>query len=297
MKGLPMSKRAALAALVLFTFAAQPSFGWWETGHRVVARIAALHLTPQARARVASILGVPDSLDAVADALAKVSTWADEVRSSTNTGEWHYIDLTLQDHKADFAKRCEHDNCAPARIRLFAAQLAGGPKVEKWSDLDALRFVVHFVGDIHQPLHAASDADLGGNCELLDPPVDTARNLHALWDGGIVKEISDDDRKLAADLESSIAAGHHARRWSHGDAVSWAWESHRLAVRYIYSQLGVPVEPVLFPKSCKDAPAAIRDFKPVVDAAYTVRMKPVVTDQLSKGGLRLAALLNRTLGQ
>src|ERR1700689_3804588 len=145
-----MSKRAALATAVLLTLAALPSFGWWETGHRVVARIAAFHLTLQARARVASILGVPDSLDSVADALAKVSTWADEVRPTTNTGEWHYIDLTLQDGKADFAKRCENDNCAPARIRLFAAQLAGGPKIDKWSDLGALRFVVVFVGDILQ---------------------------------------------------------------------------------------------------------------------------------------------------
>lgn len=292
-----MSKRTALATLVLLTFAARPSFGWWETGHRVVARIAALHLTPQARARVASILGVPDSLEAVADALANASTWADEVRAATKTGEWHYVDLTIQDQKADFAKRCENDNCAPARIRLFAAQLAGGPKVEQWSDLDALRFVVHFVGDIHQPLHAASDADLGGNCVLLDPPVDTARNLHALWDGGILKEISDDDRKLAADLDSSITAGHRAKAWSKGDAVSWAWESHRLAKRYIYSQLHIPVEPALFPKGCQDAPAAIREFKPIVDAAYIARMRPIVTSQLSKGGLRLAALLNRTLGE
>lgn len=292
-----MPKRSALAIVVLLTFAARASFGWWETGHRVVARIAAAHLTLQARARVASILGVPDSLDSVADALAKVSTWADEVRSSTNTGEWHYIDLTLQDGPADFAKRCENDNCAPARIRLFATQLAGGPKVDKWSDLDALRFVVHFVGDIHQPLHAVSDADLGGNCELLDPPVDTARNLHALWDGGILKEISDDDRKLAAELDSAIAAGHRLKSWSKGDSVSWAWESHRLAKRYIYSPLRVPVEPALFPKSCQDAPAAIRNFKPVVDAAYVVLMEPIVTSQLSKAGLRLAALLNHALGQ
>jgi hypothetical protein len=156
---------------------------------------------------------------------------------------------------------------------------------------------VHFVGDIHQPLHAASDADLGGNCERLDPPVDTARSLHALWDGGILKEISDDDRKLAASLDSSIAAAHRAKPWSKGDADSWAWESHQLAKRYVYSQLHIPVEPPLFPKACQDAPAAIRDFKSVVDAAYVTRMKPIVTDQLSKAGLRLAALLNRTLAQ
>jgi len=292
-----MSRRSLLTAVAVLLVVLRPAFGWWETGHRVVARIAALHLTVQARARVAAILGVSDSVDSVADALAKVSTWADEVRNSTKTGEWHYIDLTLQDQKSDFSKRCENDNCAPARIRLFALQLAGGAKDPKWSDLDALRFVVHFVGDIHQPLHTIADADLGGNCELLNPPVDTARNLHALWDGGILKEISDDDRKLASDLESAIVANHRAARWSKGGVDEWTWESHRLAMRLVYKRLHVPVEPALFPQGCQNAPEAIRDFKPAVDESYVAAMKPVVMERLSKGGLRLAALLNHTFAQ
>lgn len=290
-----MPKRSLLPAALALAIAAQPGFGWWETGHRVVARIAVLHLTPQARARAAAILGVPDSAESVADALAQISTWADEVRTTTKTGEWHYIDLTVQDRKSAFASRCENDNCAPARIRLFARQLAGGPKDPQWSDLDALRFVVHFVGDIHQPLHAASDADAGGNCELLSPAVDTARNLHALWDGGILRELGNDDRKLASDLDAAIAARHRAKSWSKGDETAWAWESHRLAVRHVYTRLHIPVEPAVFPKGCQNAPEAIRNFKPAVDAAYVTAMQPVVNDQLSKGGLRLAALLNRVL--
>src|SRR5438067_507640 len=97
-------------------------FSWWETGHQVVTRIAAGHLTPTARTRVARILDVPDTTQAVADALARASIWADAVKKETGTGEWHYINLTLQDRKSDIPARCKDDNCAPARVRLFAAQ-------------------------------------------------------------------------------------------------------------------------------------------------------------------------------
>jgi hypothetical protein len=276
---------------------ASPTFSWWETGHQTVARVAAAHLSPKARSRVAVILGVPDSPAAVADAMAKASTWADEVKASTKTGEWHYIDLTLQDKKDDFGKRCADNDCVTARIRLFSQQLAKKGTDSKWTDLDALRFLIHFVGDIQQPLHAISDADLGGNCERLDPPVDTARNLHALWDGGMLTEIEKDDKVLAANLQSYLAqlGPRIQKKWAKGDEREWAWESHELASRVIYQRLHIPLEPEVFPAGCQAAPSQITNFKPVIDSVYLNDMKPVLRDQLSKGGLRLAAVLNRTL--
>jgi hypothetical protein len=272
-------------------------FGWWEVGHETVARIAAAHLTPAARTRVARILEVPDTTEAVVAGLAKASTWADETKNETKTGEWHYIDLTLQDHKSDIPLRCKDDNCAPARIRLFAAQLANNPADAKWSQRDALRFLVHFVGDVHQPMHTISDADLGGNCERLDPPVDTAKNLHALWDGGIITAMDVNDRALAASLEQEIRpldSGQLAKLVE-GDQDDWVWESHELALRDIYLKLHIPEEPVIFPSNCSEAPAAITEFKPAIDALYVDNMKPVVRQQLIKGGLRLAKLLNEAL--
>lgn len=286
-----------------------PAFSWWETGHRTVARIAALHLSPTARARVAELLGVADSPDAVADAMAHVSTWADEVKATAKTGEWHYIDLALQDKKSDMNKRCLDNNCVTARIRLFSHQLAVSRKHGRkgtdpnamgtdpvLSDLDALRYLIHFVGDVHQPLHAVSDADLGGNCERLNPPVDTARNLHALWDGGMLIEIEKDDRVLASNLEGYLdkLGPRVQKNWAKGDERSWAWESHQLANRVIYQRLHIPLEPVVFPAGCQAAPLEITTFKPVVDSLYINDMKPVLRDQLSKSGLRLAALLNHT---
>ena len=273
------------------------AFGYWETGHRAVARITAAHLTPAARTAVARILGVANTPEAVADGLAQASTWADEVKNDTDTGAWHYVDLTLEDRKSDIPVRCKDDNCAPARIALFADQLKNHRADAKWTERDALRFLVHLVGDIHQPLHAISDADLGGNCERLDPPVETAKNLHALWDGGIIKAMDVDDKALAASLEQEIRSMANARQTeiAAGNQNDWTWESHELATQDVFYKLHIPVEPPIFPVKCDEAPAAITDFHPQLDALYVDSMKPVVREELIKAGLRLARMLNEVL--
>jgi S1/P1 Nuclease len=294
-----MSRLTALLLVACLAFPF-PAYPWWETGHQTVARIAAAHLTPAARTRIARILEVEDTPEAVADALAKASTWADETKSETKTGSWHFIDLAIQDHKSDIPERCQHDDCAPARVRLFAEQLAGHPRDPantRWSQLDALRYVVHLVGDIHQPLHDVSDADLGGNCEVLDPPVGKAKNLHALWDGEIINEMSASDRALSSELEAEIKefSPRRDRQFSEGKEDDWVWESHEIAVHQVYRRLHIPVQPLEFPSSCADAPAAITELKLEISPIYIAEMKPIVREQLVKAGLRLARLLNESL--
>jgi hypothetical protein len=288
-------QRSVTIAICCCFLAGYPAYPWWETGHRTVARIAAAHLSPVARTRVAQILGVPDEPEAVANALAAASTWADETKNQTNTGAWHYVNLTVEDRKSDISERCPEDNCAPVRLHLFAAQLSSGDRRD--SELDALRYVVHLVGDIHQPLHAISDADLGGNCELLNPPFDTAKNLHALWDGAIVNELNPDAKSLSADLEREIEgfSSSHRRRLSRGDEDDWVWESHEIARRVIYERLHVPIQPIEFPHSCSEAPPSITGFKLHIDSDYVNSMKPIVRMQLIKAGLRLAQVLNQSL--
>src|SRR6185437_10225435 len=107
-----------------------------------------------------------------------------------------------------------------------------------------LRYVVHFVGDIHQPLHAISDADHGGNCERLDPPVGKARNLHALWDGELVNALHLSDTALAAELEDRIRALGPGRQseLAAGTVDDWVWESHELAIADVYKTLQIPPE-------------------------------------------------------
>ena len=288
-----MSYRVAIC-LLLFLLFAPPSFAWWETGHRTVARLAAARLTRKARGRVAALLGVRNTAGSVADAMAAASTWPDETKNQTQTGEWHYIDLALQDKPSDIRERCPENNCITGRIVLFANQLATGDP-GKIDQPDALRYLIHLVADIHQPLHAISDADLGGNCEQIEPFME-AKNLHALWDGGIVNAINPSGRALAKSLTGYINLLSNSQRdeWSKGNAADWTWESHLLAKRVIYERLHIPVEPVTFPKGCAAAPLEIREFRTVTDGLYINDMKPIVRDQLAKAGLRLAALLNQT---
>jgi hypothetical protein len=274
-----------------------PAYPWWESGHQAIARLAANHLTPQARGRIAEILGVENTPEIVAEALAAASTWADETKAETKTGNWHFIDLALQDQKSDIPARCPGDNCAPARIRLFAVQLGSRHAVDsRWSNLDALRYVVHLVGDIHQPLHTISDADLGGNCEQLEPNVGNAKNLHALWDGPLVDALDSDSRALAEELEQSIEQMAPANRstLAAGNQDDWVWESHELAMKVIYEQLRIPAEAIEFPANCNAAPEAISTVTLDISNSYINAMRPVVRDQLIKAGLRLARVLNDT---
>lgn len=290
----PMNVRKITSSFLCFLFVC-PMFGWWETGHRTVARIAAAYLNPNTRTRVAQILGVRDTPSAVADAMAVASTWPDETKAQTRTGDWHFIDLALQDSKKDIPKRCVNDNCVTGRIELFTGQLAKRTP-SAVSDRDALRYLIHFIGDVHQPLHTISDADLGGNCEEIRP-FETTHTLHALWDGGIIASMAKSDRRLADNLEGYIGRMDkgEVKKWSKGDAEKWTWESHELARQDIYGRLHIPVQPVVFPKSCRTAPGEIANFRPYIDTLYVNDMKPVVRDQLVKAGLRLARVLNQSL--
>ena len=289
-----MNSRKAFCLLICCLFAC-PLFGWWETGHRAVARIAAAHLAPKTRTRVAQILGVRDTPAAVADAMAVASTWADQTREQTRTGDWHFINLALQDTKKDIPKRCADGNCVTGRIEIFSRQLARRTSTPV-SDRDALRYLIHFIGDLHQPLHTISDADLGGNCEAIRP-FQTARNLHAFWDGGLVDSMSKNDRRLADSLEGYIGRMDkgEVKRWSKGNAEQWAWESHVLAEHDVYQRLHIPLQPVVFPKNCRTVPGEIANFRPYIDSLYVNDMKSVVRDQLIKAGLRLARVLNQSL--
>lgn len=290
--------RRLLSCFLIGVFwAVCPASAWWETGHRVVARIAAEHLTPAARTRIARILEVNDTPEAVADALAVAATWADETKAQTRTGDWHYIDLTLTDTPRDIDRRCPDDNCAPARIHIFASELRSHQLDAHWSELDELRYLVHLVGDLHQPLHTATDDDQGGNCELLQPPVNEAKNLHALWDGAIIREMGDDPKQLTASLEQGILLLTEPERekLARGTINEWTWESHEIALHDIYQKLNIPIERPVPMTSCSTAPAEIQNFHPKVDALYVDAMKPVVREQLTKAGLRLAKLLNESM--
>jgi hypothetical protein len=231
--------------------------------------------------------------------LATASIWADQVKEETKTGDWHYINLISTDRRGEESKRCPDQDCLPERIKYFEDLLEEHPDRpdSRWTDAEALKMLVHLVGDSSQPLHAITDADAGGNCEKLNPPVDGANNLHALWDGGLIRAMHENDVALAAELERQIdqMSNRERRRLARGDVMDWVWDSHEIAERDIYERLHIPDAGPEMPKGCDAAPDAIRDFTPNVDAGYIDAMIPVVKLQLIKGGLRLARVLNETL--
>ena len=154
--------RPFLAIILLMS--ALPAAAWWDEGHKVIARIAAEHLTPKARSEVAALLEVENSTRAIADGLANASIWADQIKTDGSNANWHVLNLAWQDNRSNLLARCDGGNCLTARLRSFAGELKADSTDEDapWDDADALRFVIHLVGDLHQPLHVASNADQGG---------------------------------------------------------------------------------------------------------------------------------------
>src|ERR1700722_17811224 len=132
------------------------AFGWGVEGHALIARIAEAQLTPAVHAKVVQILGPNVSM-------ASVASWPDEIRRSrTETGPWHYIDIPIGQLHLDMARDCPKGDCVIKKIEDFEAVLRD-PSTPAEQRREALMFVIHFVGDLHQPLHDSDNHDKGGN--------------------------------------------------------------------------------------------------------------------------------------
>ena len=144
---------------------AAPTWAWFAEGHEIVAVIAAEYLTPTAKSHVAQILGVPPDTRSVEKAMVGASIRPDtEFREEDRaTRPWHYIDICLQDSEQDVPARCPQGNCVTGKIDEYARRLREG-NYDKWGAAGDLAFLIHFVGDIHQPLHSTTNGDRGGTC-------------------------------------------------------------------------------------------------------------------------------------
>jgi hypothetical protein len=152
---------------------------------------------------------------------------------------------------------------------------------------------IHLVGDIHQPLHAATDADRGGNCIAVESHP-YARNLHAAWDTAVVYALEDSmdsgtPEATAHKLEQLYASQKNADSWKPGQTADIAWESNQVARTQIYQALRIPVEPCEPDNnSCANAPGGPLDL----DGKYMDKAATIAGGQLAKAGFRLASLLN-----
>ena len=249
---------ASLTALcVALTFGASPAFAWGAEGHEAVAIVAYRALTPIARQRVDALLALEPGAT-----LASVSSWADQSRDRS-TAAWHYVNMPRgSDCVYQAARDCRDGQCVVEALNAQAQKLAATSGAEQ---LQALKYVVHFIGDVHQPLHAGFADDKGANTYQLQA-FGRGTNLHALWDSGMVGDIAPGSASLAR-LVGSLPAPTLPLGF---DPAAWAGESCRIASR--------------------------PDFYPGrrLDSAYVETFEPLLQQRLLLAGLRLASLLNRT---
>ena len=162
------SKRVLLSVFGLLLLS-PPAWAWFAEGHEIVAVVAADNLTPAARSRVAQILRISAGARSVEKAMESTSIRPDtEFRDEDPaTASWHYIDICLLDSEQDLPARCPNGNCVTAKIDEYARRPKNGD-YDKWDAAGDLAFLVHFVGDIHQPLHTTTNADRGGTCQAVN---------------------------------------------------------------------------------------------------------------------------------
>jgi hypothetical protein len=263
--------RRPLAVIAALAWCAPPSFGWGEEGHRLIVRIAESRVTPAVTEQIQATLNPGESLEDLA-------SWADEIRQSRpETASWHFVDIPLNSSGLDMSRDCPQGNCVIAKIEEFRSQWQN-PGLSRASRREALLFLVHFVGDLHQPLHCENNNDKGGN----EVPVEfqglqneaSHTNLHALWDTGLFRTLPGEDELLAT-LDEAITPDR-AAAWSSGTVEQWAGESFTLAQSTAYG---------LLPTVAKGETVSLGSW-------YSLMAQPVVEEQLEKAGVRLAAILN-----
>jgi len=284
---------ALFLALLISSSWVGSALAWGEEGHQIVALIAADRLSAPARAEVAQILGLQDQAGEVAAAMARISVWPDTLyrREDPATEPWHFIDLCLQDRPSDLAARCPNGDCVVAQVNQFAQRLRSR-SYDHWGGVGDLAFEIHLIGDLFQPLHAATDYDLGGNCEKVLSPL-RARNLHNAWDDAVVWQL-----EAALGTGGTVATARRLQvlypptaqqmRWGPDSAAHIAWNSHELALSAVYQPLGIPLQPCAPLLSCNDLPRRTV----VLSSAYFNQSARLAGQQLAAAGYRLAALLN-----
>jgi len=261
--------RIACFALLLLP---APAHAWGGAGHRIVCGIAWARLTPQAHTMVAHLLGSNDE-----KTFADACVWADSIRSERpETSAYHWINIPAGMGGMDMARDCGDvaARCAPWAIAHFAAVLTDRGTTDATRS-DALKFVMHFVGDLHQPLHAGRPEDRGGNGVTVDffgdvGTAERANNLHSVWDSQILRRANRTWPASSQWLVSELAPDE-AQAWETLDVVGWTNESYRLCEDYVYGRL--------------NPDHRIRDlyYRPALG---------IVEVRLQQAGVRLAYLLN-----
>jgi hypothetical protein len=292
--------RRALCVSVVLGCAPLVAWSWGDEGHEIVGLVADHYLESSTRDRLNALLASDHSGLTADSGIASESTWADRYRDSDRdagrsrylqTREWHYVDLELDapdersachDHPAlppdVVASRGDPHDCIVDKIGQFRVELAN-PRTAAPERLLALQFLLHLIGDLHQPLHAADDQDHGGNTVRVVLAGFRAGNLHQYWDTVFVERLGMNSAAVAALLLDDISPAKR-REWASGTPAEWAMQSFALAKSVAYGKL----------------PPA-QDGRHVLGTDYADDATAAVRLQLERAGVRLAAVLNEALGK
>lgn len=277
-----LSRRLLLPMLLAFSATCQ---AWGPEGHAIVGAIADANLSVSAKAQVAQLL--QGDLDAAGNpsgrtTLAAVASWPDEIKATPEgkaAANWHFHESTVCDGQT---LACVDGACADEKISEMLKVL-GNKDANARQKNEALKWVVHLVGDIHQPLHVGGNGDRGGNSYKVsltqpDGTVKTGFNLHSVWDNQLAKLVLD-DAEMGAKLKNAPLPADFAP----GTPMQWMDEGKQLTKSSVYSFSGFACGAVLPGDGV------------VLDSGYQANAKKAIFPQLMKAGWRLAAVLNQTL--
>ena len=268
----PRSGVLKCAALVVALLATVPgtALAWGAMGHGLVAALAADELTPAASAEVATLLEGEAN-----PSLPGIAAWADDLRKhdpdlGRRSSRWHFVNLGEQQCTYEPARDCPDGDCVVGALESQVAILADRQR-SRAERAQALKFVVHFVGDVHQPLHAGYLRDKGGNTVQVNFD-GKGTNLHSLWDSKLLAAASLDETAYLERLRALPMVVPVPARALPPDSASWARQSCSIATR-----AGV------YPPSAK------------LPADYADTWRPVLEERLRRAGTELAWVLNAAL--
>jgi hypothetical protein len=273
-----MRKAGLLALLVLFPLHA---FAWGAKGHAIVAELAERGMSPGVEAQIRDLMYAAP----LRDSASLPDDWrGQETRGERagNTGALHYSNIPNDITTFDRARDCKEDQCVVAAIERYTAVLKDKTQ-PKDKRREALIFIVHFVGDIHQPLHAAGgmvpneqtgvmEPDLGGN-KVKVRYLGIETNLHSVWDSMLIEWGPESIDDYVDHLTKYEMRGRTVEELQRGTIADWINESHYAAVHDGY---------------------AIGNGR--LGSDYAQRNIGIVYERLLRGGLRLRKLLEDTLG-
>lgn len=263
--GMKRHRRTAAAIALTLLLWTPRIWPWGPIGHRVAARMAEERLTPAAAAAVHRLLGPGAKL-------ADAANWADEQRDARGSELWHYVNVPITETRYD-SRYCPAQGCVVSKIKDFEHILLN-PKAGKQEKQQSLKFLIHLIADIHQPLHVGDNNDRGGNL-LQVLFYNVGSNLHSVWDSQIIERHTKNEQVWLWDL-TFLANPKMAAEWAKGTPEDWATESLQVA-KVIYCLPGT--------KTVMKSGTKLGD-------EYVVFALPIIQRQLAKAGIRTAFVLN-----